>query len=1386
LADAGTVSVAGGSITGGNIGNLQVGQVNDSGLNTKLVSVTGGGNIEKTAGANLTVQAQGILVDGLDAVRRSTVLYGDVTAPLAGDFTVQATGADGVGNGALAVVNFGQILGYAIGKMQLMASSDADRPGGTGLGTGTLFIGGNGLVGDQIQGHALDIHARRVWVDGTLQSAGSLAIGGDAKSDQTGAAKGLTQAEGDIIVSGSLNSGAVNSLNGNINLNGSIKTTTVSANSIDITGVLLADSVTARSDLHIAGPAAALTALNDVTAANELKVTGGGTLLSTSNSPFVVSASKLLVDGFNTQHSTLAKTGSGSFTIRATGADGSIADSIPVAVTIRNGGWVKGSNGSDMSVLADRGTIAVDGVGSEITGGNTGNLQVGEVNDTTSNTRLLSVTNGGGIAKTAGGNFTLRGGNILVDGEGSVVTMGSEAIGTLSLNAVGANPAGGHALTVANQGQVLASQAGDTAVFAGFGTVNVDGGKITGNNAGKLAVGIGTGPGGQAEMSPLVYVHGQGSVEKTTAGDFTVAAQSVLVDGSESSISFGSPANQPQGTFTLQAKGADGTVADPAGGASLLQALTVRGGGQVGGYIAGGMAVLADTGSIAVDGAGSQITSGNTASLQVGNPGGGNTRKVSVTGGGGIAKTAGAGLTLQADTFLVDGQGSLITMGQDATGTLDIDVTGTNPAGGYSLTVSNFGQLLGRQAGDIHLHTEPGSSILVAAQGRVSAANTGDLLVGQGTGNSSQKTDITSGGVVEKTTSGNLTLRGEDILIDGEGSRVVLGNRLSATGQSASADLSSPVDGNLVVEATAPDTATAPALTVSNGGQVIGNLGGGDLLVSANDPAGQGGVSLESGGLVAKTAQPGATGKLDVQGGTVNVRGAGSAILAGADPASPTQTATAPLGGELAVRAVGADPDNGYALWVADQGQITANTAGDASLYAVEGSSVGVTGEGKVIATNRGVLNVGTDGSGLTSKQVSVMTGGTIEKTAGGNTIVRGGNLLLDGGGSKISTTVDSIGNFTVEATGGNTPAQTAITIRNGGQLNSGNTGDMTLQSNSGDIGVSGGDAIFASNFGDVLIRTPNLRVTGTDANNKTTVIALSNTGEVKIQANTIKGDAGAWVNANNLGDLTLSPFNSDTLTIDPISFEKSNPVGNIILDANNINMTDTLVAIDSQGTDGGNILVVGINFDMIRSIIRNKGAGNFETSNNIKFDLLNLRMANSVVESKTIPSGRGGNISIVNGNEFNTRIIFGTVNNGTFIEGGSADWRVTTQLEPDLVISPLGQTIFAATDQFKLSENIRLSATDSVQAAVKAVIGQWSLADRQADLRSNPCEKEGSSLSSTGSGGYAVASSMTLPLPVGYADTSKQMAHAKNVGFGLQQPYKLAALSRTPDRECN
>ena len=134
--------------------------------------------------------------------------------------------------------------------------------------------------------------------------------------------------------------------------------------------------------------------------------------------------------------------------------------------------------------------------------------------------------------------------------------------------------------------------------------------------------------------------------------------------------------------------------------------------------------------------------------------------------------------------------------------------------------------------------------------------------------------------MVEKTTDGNLTVRGDSVRVDGQAngqsSKIVLGNKLSATG-TASADLTAPVNGNLLVEGTKADGATAngTAVAVGNGGQIIGNLaGGGSLTVQAAatdaaTPANNGTVKVTGGGLVSKVAQAGASGGLTIQGGNI-------------------------------------------------------------------------------------------------------------------------------------------------------------------------------------------------------------------------------------------------------------------------------------------------------------------------------------------------------------------------------------------------------------------------------------------------------------------------------------------------------------------------------------
>jgi hypothetical protein len=131
----------------------------------------------------------------------------------------------------------------------------------------------------------------------------------------------------------------------------------------------------------------------------------------------------------------------------------------------------------------------------------------------------------------------------------------------------------------------------------------------------------------------------------------------------------------------------------------------------------------------------------------------------------------------------------------------------------------------------------------------------------------------------------------------------------------------------------------------------------------------------------------------------------------------------------------------------------------------------------------------------------------------------------------------------------------------------------------------------------------------------------------------------------------------------------------------------------------------------------------------------------------------------------------------------------VVPLLEPAIKSgNPFYKTIFATTGEFKLGENIRLSATDALQSAILAVIGRWNIAIDLDSLRANPCGKEGSSLSGSGSGGFAAAPSMTLPLPVhGSGSAAGKISYSSPMGQMLawKDPFRLASVNLASSREC-
>ncbi|MEI7869400.1 MAG: hypothetical protein WCI11_16040, partial [Candidatus Methylumidiphilus sp.] len=515
---------------------------------------------------------------------------------------------------------------------------------------------------------------------------------------------------------------------------------------------------------------------------------------------------------------------------------------------------------------------------------------------------------------------------ILVDGNGSKISKTSP--GNLTVEATGsdgtdqATSKTPYALTVSNGGQILGdNNSGSVNVFADLGTVNVDGGKITGNNNGPLNIGYGANYQTSLPVtSKLVYVHNQGVIEKPADGSLTVKGQGVLVEDVGSKIIAGdstNPSFQPVGDFNVVATSADEFNLDPKNVQQTLKALTVRNGGQIVGNDTGVMTVLANAGSIEVAGQGSAITGANTGILQVGDvaPGANpavDTQLVSVTAGGKIEKTAGAGLTVKAEKILVQGTGqntqSAIDMASTATGDLLVEATGGGlTVGQTALTVGGFGN--------------------------ITLGNTGAmrLLASNLTG----AVEVASGGTVERKSDGLLEVNARTVFVNGLlksdlGDLTVSGNgtlgeftpSTEATTGIATAGKNLTVTGALNAQ-----TATAAANL---------NVIGGTLTTEAATATGA--LAVTGGGTLRDQG-----GGLTVTGGSVRVGGANSNI-------SSTSTA-----GNFLVEATGAD-GGAAALRVDGQGRIHGANTGDMLVLADQGT-IEVAGQGSAITgANTGIL----------------------------------------------------------------------------------------------------------------------------------------------------------------------------------------------------------------------------------------------------------------------------------------------------------------------------------------------------------------------------------------------------------------------------------------------
>ncbi|PZN86069.1 MAG: hypothetical protein DM484_01095, partial [Candidatus Methylumidiphilus alinenensis] len=936
------------------------------------VAVTAGGVIQNsTDNTDLIVTGQTVSVDGANSIISKTGI---------GNLTVEAKGADPTGGYSLTVSNFGQILGNNTGSMQLVTPTT----------NGSIAISANGTVERSSSGE-LDLTSTRVLVDGTLKSdAGNIVVGGNSNggnpTNYTFAA-GTTNASGDLSVSGTLYSGSV-IVGGTLTNTGSLTANNISGNSFEITNALSVISITAKDYIHVTSPSGVLTA-NTVNAANIL-VENSGSIQDTNT------------------------VGQNDFILEASGKDKwTLSDPnnpIPYAFTIRTGGQITGGNTGNMSLFADQGTLGIDGAGSKIAGGNTGGtLQVGDVNVTSTlnptmqiNTQLVSVTGGGLIQKTAGTDLTVRGGGVLVDGTNSSINInfatgsGNLLIETTNSDAV----VGQSAITVSN------------------------GGQITLNSSGSMKLGT-------TDLAGTVNVGG--TVERLSTGTLEVDARNVVVNGLLKS-DLGDINVKGNSSFT-----ADWTTTPATGTAEAKNNLNVSGALKTG-------TALADTQNLNVTGLLATSTATSTAGA------------VQVTGGGKLQDQGGS-LAVTGVNLLVDGGNSNIAstgQGQftvEATGK-DGQVTGAGPT---AMTIQNSGQITGSNTGDMTVFADQGTVGVTGTGSQITGSNSGALNVGTNGTVTSKQVSVTIGGVIQKTVGGNLTVQSGNILIDGANSLVTVG--ASATGAF-----------NVVAATTADPNGTTGAVMVSNGGTVAGtaspltveaitgsvtvasgsfinaatlvksdvsninitgtvstttttagldvivNAGGsltsgtttanrnvtvtgGTLTDLAGVTATNGAVKVTAGGVIQNS-----TDKTDliVTGQTISVDGTASTI---------SKTGI----GNLIVEAQGADPLPNYALSVTNNGAITGSNTGNISIFADQGT-VSVAG-GTITGANTGTMNVGTDGS-VTSKQVSVTTGGVIQKTAGTNLTVQGGNVLVDGAKSLVTAGNGATGAFNVAATG--------------------------------------------------------------------------------------------------------------------------------------------------------------------------------------------------------------------------------------------------------------------------------------------------------------------------------------------------------------------------------
>ncbi|PZN73149.1 MAG: hypothetical protein DM484_23325, partial [Candidatus Methylumidiphilus alinenensis] len=314
--------------------NINNGDINNALINNNATITTGGngvGNqngditvnapISWTTNNTLSLQADGNISQGP---------VGIITAN-AGTLSGSAGGTVNLG-GANAIANLGAFTSN--GAFTLNNT--------TGLNvTGAVNIGGGATASNITSSGNL-----------TVQNGGQLVGTNGTLNIETTVAGGVVNVlSGGVITNAAL----VKSDQSDIDIAGTVSATTTSAGqNITVNGALDSNTVTAGGNVTVSGTGATLTGGSGGVTAGTGSTTGtvgvsaGGVIQNTGNADFNVTGKYVSVDGSG---SSISATGSGNFTVKATGSDtGAGAPASGFALSVTNNGKIVSGNTSSLTV----------------------------------------------------------------------------------------------------------------------------------------------------------------------------------------------------------------------------------------------------------------------------------------------------------------------------------------------------------------------------------------------------------------------------------------------------------------------------------------------------------------------------------------------------------------------------------------------------------------------------------------------------------------------------------------------------------------------------------------------------------------------------------------------------------------------------------------------------------------------------------------------------------------------------------------------------------------------------------------------------------------------------------------------------------------------------